>query len=1043
MSPIIKITDLRPASRGETESRPAAPEPASRSPRSSSVDLAAIRRKLESDKGPKFWRSLEEVADTDEFRKFVEDEFPDRALDWQDPAKRRTFLKVMGASLALAGISACTKQPAELIVPYVRQPEDLVPGKPLFYATARPCSGGAIGVLAESHMGRPTKVEGNPAHPASLGATDTFTQASILDLWDPDRAQTVTRNGQISSWLNFVATISGVRDDHATRQGQGLRILSAPFSSPTLQSQAKALLAALPQAKWHQWEPVARIAGHNPIYNFAAADVIVSLDGDFLGSGPGSIRYSKDFAAKRRVMTAETPNQQKGALQHGPTEKRPEGQVANQTPARESVPGQSTMSRLYVAEGTPSITGMKADHRIRIRTSEVAVFANELAKALGVAGVGSSSGLPDRAAKAIPAIVKDLQAHRGTGLVVAGPYQPTAVHSLVHAMNQALGNVGKTVSYAPSIDFNPVDNFQSIRELVGDMNAGNVQTLLIIGGNPVYDAPADLNVTDALKKVKLRVHLAPYFNETSQWCQWHLHQTHYLESWSDTRAHDGTVTILQPLIEPLYTGISPHQILSVLVDKADTTTHDVIKNYWRSQSGVAAAGFNAWWQRALHDGVVPNTAATGTDNPGLQANTAMPAGVPSGSLEIVFRPDPNVWDGSFSNNGWMQELPKPQNKMTWDNAVWISPATAKAQNVQSEDLVEIDYEGRKVQAPVWILPGHADDSLTVHLGFGRTKAGRVGNDVGFNAYSIRTSESPWVGAGARIRKVGRYSFATTQHQDTMAEREPVKLMTLADYLQDPQVEAEHVPRELTMYPEYSYAGYKWGMAIDLNACTGCQACSVACYAENNIPVVGKDQVSRNRHMTWIRVDRYYSGKLDDPETYVQPVPCMHCETAPCEVVCPVAATVHSGDGLNQMVYNRCVGTRYCSNNCPYKVRRFNFYLYSDWYTESLHGMRNPDVSVRSRGVMEKCTYCVQRINAAKIESEKEDRRIQDGEILTACQQVCPADAIVFGDINDPNSKVAKLKAQPRDYSLLEDLNTRPRTTYLARLRNLNAEIEKG
>ena len=1034
MPPLIKIANTHPDGTGPLPSITD-----QRSPRNSSVDLAALRAKLENAKGAMFWKSLEELADTDEFRKFVEDEFPERAPDWNDRSKRRSFLKVMGASLALAGVSACTKQPPEYIVPYVRQPEQLVPGKPLFYATARPCSGGAIGVLAESHMGRPTKIEGNPSHPASLGATDTFTQASILDLWDPDRAQTPSRNGNISSWINFVAVLAGARDDHATRQGAGLRILSAPMSSPTLTSQMRAFLAAMPQAKWHQWEPLMRIPGYNPVYNFAAADVVVSLDSDFLACGPTSVRYGRDFANKRRVMAAQTPEQQKSSLQHQPTEDRPEGQAANETYARESVPGQATINRLYVAEGTPSVTGAKADHRIRIRTSEVPAFAAALANAIGAGGTAGSA-LSDKAAKAIPAIAKDLQAHRGSSLVIAGEYQSPAVHALAHAMNQALGNTGKTVSYTAPLDLNPVDNIQSLRELVADLNAGRVETLLILGGNPVYDAPADLGFTDALKKVKLRAHFGMYFNETSAWCQWHVPEAHYLESWSDARAHDGTVTILQPLIEPLYAGVTAHQVLNVLLNKVDVTPHDVVKTYWSGQAG--AGNFNVWWQRVLNDGVVPNTAAATSDSPGLPAGAPMPPVVPQG-IEIVFRPDPAIWDGSFSNNGWMQEMPKPQNKMTWDNAVWISPRTAESLKVQSEDMVEIEYQGRKVEGPIWVLPGHADDSITVHLGFGRTRAGRVGNGVGFNAYALRTSDAPWVGAGARIRKTGRYWFATTQHTQTMEDREPVKVMSFADYSQDPQVEAESLPRELTMYGPYPYTGYKWGMAIDLNACTGCQACVVACQAENNIAVVGKDQVSRNRHMNWLRVDRYYHGSLDDPETYVQPVPCMHCETAPCETVCPVAATVHSGDGLNQMVYNRCVGTRYCSNNCPYKVRRFNFYLYSDWYTQSLYGVRNPDVTVRSRGVMEKCTYCVQRINAAKIESEKEDRRIQDGEILTACQQVCPAQAIIFGDINDPNSKVAKLKAQPRNYSLLEELNTRPRTTYQARLRNVNPEIEKG
>ena len=994
--------------------------------------LRSFQDKLDAGKGPEFWRSLDELADTDEFRRWVDDEFPERSPDWNDPSKRRSFLKIMGASLALAGVSACTKQPHEAIVPYVREPEQISPGKPLFYATAMPVSGGAVGVLAESHMGRPTKVEGNPIHPASLGATDIFTQASILEMWDPDRAQTVTRNGQISSWLNFVAALVGARDDHATRQGAGLAILTRPFTSPTLSSQMQSFMAAMPQAKLHQWEPVFRVPGLNPIYDVAAADVIVSLDSDFLACGLGSVRYSYDFAQRRQVSEAAEHPQ--------PKEARPEGAGAGAATSTEAAQAPRAMSRLYVAEGTPSVTGSMADHRIRLRSSDVPAFAAALAAALNAGG--AAPGLPEQAGRMVPAIARDLQAHRGSSLVIAGDYQPAAVHALARQINEALGNVGKTVTYAAPVDFNPADNVQSIRDLVADMNAGRVQTLLMLGGNPVYDAPADLDFASALRKIKLRAHLSSYFNETSALCQWHIPEAHYLESWGDVRSHDGTATIIQPLIAPLYNGLAAVQILAVLGNKADASPHDVVKGYWSSQAG--SGDFNAWWQKTLHDGIVPSGVVPALAAAAPVAGSNVPAAVPQGTLEIVFRPDPAVWDGAFSNNSWLQELPKPQNKMVWDNAAWVSPATASRLGLETGDVVELTYKDRRANAPVWIMPGHADNSVTVHFGYGRTRAGRVGSKIGFNAYALRTSDTPWYGGGVALRKTGAsYRFATRQHQDTMAGRDPVKVVSLDEFRRSPEVEEEPVPHELTMYPNYSYAVYKWGMSIDLNVCTGCQACTIACQAENNIPVVGKDQVSRGRHMNWLRVDRYYRGKPEDPEVYNQPVPCMHCEAAPCEPVCPVAATVHSGDGLNQMVYNRCVGTRYCSNNCPYKVRRFNFYLYSDWFTESLHGLRNPDVTVRSRGVMEKCTYCVQRINAAKIESEKEDRRIVDGEILTACQQACPTRAIIFGDINDPNSRVAKLKAQPRNYSLLGDLNTRPRTTYLARVRNPNPEIEKG
>jgi molybdopterin-containing oxidoreductase family iron-sulfur binding subunit len=1014
-----------------------------RSARTSSVDLAGIRQRLESGKGPLFWKSLEEIADTDEFRKFVDDEFPDRTPDWNEPAQRRTFLKVMGASLALAGVTACTKQPPENIVPYVRQPEELVPGKPLFYATARPVSGDAVGLLAESHEGRPTKLEGNPAHPSSKGAIDMHTQAETLNLYDPDRSQSVYRNGNISSWINFVAVLLGARDDHAARGGAGLRLLTPPVNSPTLASQMQDFLKAMPQSKWHQWEPAMRIPGYNPQYHFDKADVIVSLDSDFLAHGPGWLAQTRAFAAKRRVVAPQTPEQQKRALQEGPNEIRPEGQ-ANFNYARAAVAAKDTTNRLYQVEGTPSVTSNMADHRIRIRTSEVPLFAAQLAAALGAsaAGVSLSGSLPERATRVLPAIAKDLQAHRGTSLVIAGVFQPPAVHALAHAMNTALGNVGNTVTYAAPVDATPTDNLASLQQLVSDINAGQVDTLIMVDVNPVYDAPADMDFETVLKKVKLRAHLGEFHSETSVLCHWHIPMAHFLESWSDVRAQDGTTTIMQPLIMPMYGGISPHQLFSVLTMGADQTPHDIVKNYWAAQT--TSGNFEVFWPRALHDGIVAGTAPAAATAPAFSTG-AVPGPPAQGQLELVFRPDPAVGYGRYSNNGWMQELPKPQNKMTWDNAVWISPATSQRLGIHTEDMVEIDHKGRKLTAPVWVLPGHADDSITVHFGYGRAHVGRVADGIGFNAYALRTSDAPWCATeGVSMRKVsGSYTFAHTQDTQTMEERTPFRIINYPEHKDHSKLEAEEIPPELTLFPEWSYSGYKWGMAVDLNACVGCHACITACQAENNVPVVGKDQVSRHRVMHWLRVDRYYKGNLDDPELYFQPLFCMQCETAPCELVCPVGATVHSGDGLNQMVYNRCVGTRYCSNNCPYKVRRFNFYLYSDWYTPSLYGLRNPDVTVRSRGVMEKCTYCIQRIAAAKIESEKEDRRIIDGEIKMACEQACPADALIFGDINDPNSRVAKFKAQPRNYSLLEELNTRPRTTYLARVKNPNPDIEKG
>ena len=960
-----------------------------------------------------YWRSLEELAATDEFRAFVEDEFPNRTPDWNDPESRRAFLRVMGASILLVGTSACTVQPKELIVPYVRQPEELIPGKPLFYATAMSLAGIATGVLVESHLGRPTKIEGNPEHPASLGATDAAMQASVLTLYDPDRSQTVTRNGNISGWGTFIAALTAARDAAKARKGAGIRILTGTVTSPTLAAQIQDFLTAFPAAKWHQYEPCGRHSARagamaafgsplNAIYRFDRADVIVSLDSDYLCSPmPGSLRYARDYSARRRAA-AENP--------------------------RVSPP------RLYMAENAPSVTGSMADHHFRMTAAGVAGFAADIAR--GGAGTTSAE---------VRAVVNDLQAHRGAGIVIAGEYQPPQVHALAHAINQTLGNAGKTVIYTDPVEANPVDEIASIAELVKDMRDGAVETLMILGGNPVYDAPADLNFLDALKKVKMRAHLGLYLNETAAWCHWHIPEAHYLESWSDTRAYDGTASIVQPLIMPLYGGKSAHDVMNVLANQADQSAHDTVRAYW--QTVHKGADFDDFWQISLHDGVVAGTALPEKTPPAAKMPAASASTSVAPGLEIVFRPDPSVGDGAMSNNAWLQEMPKPQNKMTWDNAVWISSKSAEHYGVTTGDVVEIEVRGRKVQGPVWIMAGQADESITVHFGYGRTRAGRVADGVGFDAYALRTTEAPWQDTVAKITRKSRgYKFANTQHTQTMEERDPFRAATYAEFHKNPEFarpEDQRVSKDVTLFPQWPYTQHKWGMSIDLNACMGCQACTIACQSENNIPVVGKEEVAKGRHMNWLRVDRYFKGPPEDPELYFQPVPCMHCENALCELVCPVAATVHSAEGLNEMVYNRCVGTRYCSNNCPYKVRRFNFFLYADWDTQSMFGLRNPDVSVRSRGVMEKCSYCVQRINGAKIEAEKQDRPLKDGEIVTACQQVCPAEAIVFGDLNDPNSRVAKLKRQQRDYGLLEELNTRPRTTYLARLRNPNPDLEKG
>ncbi len=1018
------------------------------------LDLAASRASLERPGGKRFWRSLQELAATQDFKDFLHHEFPHDPAKEVNAVSRRDVLKLMGASAALAGLTACTKLPTQKIVPYVRAPEEVVPGKPLFYATAMPLGGVATGLLVESHMGRPTKIEGNPDHPASLGATDVFAQASVLTLYDPDRSQVLTHEGRIGSWGAFFAAVNNARDEHRLGKGAGLRVLTETVTSPTLTYQLRALLTEFPSAKWHQYEPSGRDAVRegarlafgryvNTVYRFEQADVILALDADFLCSGPGCLRYARDFAAKRRVDV-----------------------------------GQTNMNRLYLVESTPSNTGAMADHRLPVRASEIEGFARAVAEKLGIKTGSRSETTPSHVPPDwIPALVRDLQRHRGSSIVLAGDQQPPIVHALAHAMNQALDNAGKTVLYTTPVEANPVDQMQSFRELVADMKVGLVDTLVIIGGNPVFTAPADLQFAEHLLKVKLRIHLSLYEDETSELCHWHVPEAHYLESWSDARAYDGTVSIIQPLIAPLYDGKSAHELLAVLLGQPDRSAHDFVRDYWKGQN--SSQDFETFWETTLHDGVMAGTALPpkqvlsntgfGVQDWGLKsANTSGPNSQISphsqaggtGGLEIVFRPDPTIWDGRFANNGWLQELPKPLTKLTWDNAAMVGPATAQRLGVNNEDVVKLLYEGREVLAPIWIVPGHADDSVTVHLGYGRKRAGRVGTGIGFNAYAIRTSDKLWCGSGLEIEKTGeRYPLAETQHhhsinaegrreeEESLAafRRDLVRVATIEEFRKNPnfaQDPEEKTSKAPSLYPGFKNAAYAWGMAIDLNSCIACNSCVVACQAENNIPVVGKTEVEAGREMHWIRIDTYYRGGLDNPETYNEPVLCMHCENAPCEVVCPVAATVHSPEGLNEMVYNRCVGTRYCSNNCPYKVRRFNFKLYSDWTTPSLIPLRNPNVTVRSRGVMEKCTYCVQRINAAKIEAEKQDREVRDGEIVTACQGACPTQAIVFGNINDPNSRVSKLKAQARNYGLLAELNTRPRTTYLARLRNPNPEIKE-
>lgn len=1003
------------------------------------MNLADMRSRLDGLDGRAYWRSLEELAETPEFQDYVTREFPVQASEFTDPAGRRQFLKLMGASIALAGVSACTRQPTERIVPYVRQPEEIVPGRPLFFATAMTMGGVGQPLLAENHMGRPTKLEGNPEHPASLGATDIFGQSAVLDLYDPDRSRTIVNQTEVRTWASFLTALQAITAAQNALGGAGLRVLTEPISSPTLLDQIQQLLSSMPSAKWHQWDPVfgtfqGGAPAATPVYRLDRADVVVSLDADFMGFGPAAVRYTRDFSSRRRINTP-----------------------------------QDAMNRLYVVEPVPTITGAKADHRLALKAREVGPFASALASALGVAAGAPGGEVPAEArTRWIPALVGDLQAHRGRSAIIAGPHQPASVHALARAMNEALGNVGATVTYMAPVTASPADGAASLAELVRDMDAGAVEVLLVIGANPIFTAPADLNFGAAFAKVATRIHVGLYHDETAELSQWHIPEAHFLETWGDVRSFDGTLTLQQPLVAPLYDGRSALEVLSAFNGAPGLTSAEIVKEYWtrafagetatawtlRDAQGQPFASFDAFWRRTLHDGFLAGTSAFDVAPGDAPAEPAAMAAGPMTGTEIVFRADPLTLDGRFANNGWLQELPKPLSKVTWDNVAYVSLATAERLELETVregngnvNVIEVSYQGRSIRVPVWILPGTADDTVVVHLGYGRRRAGRVGTGLGVDVFPIRTSQTPWFGGGVTIAKTDQmYPIASTQNHFSMEGRHPVRVVNAGEYRTNPASVAQLVPHappgpEMSMYPPKEYNGLKWGMAIDLNACNGCGVCVAACVAENNIPVVGKNQVMRSREMHWIRVDTYFEGDPHQPQgTYHQPVPCQQCENAPCEVVCPVSATVHNDEGLNDMVYNRCVGTRYCSNNCPYKVRRFNFLLYSDFTTEEIKGQRNPDVTIRSRGVMEKCTYCVQRINHARVDAKTAGREIADGEIKTACEQACPAQAIVFGNLNDASSRVAAVKKQQRNYGILEDLGTRPRTTYLAVVRNPNPAL---
>ena len=988
------------------------------------IDFKEFRKRVGDLRGKEYWRSLEELSRSDAFDEFFAEEFPQQALALERGVDRRSFMKLMGASVALGGLAAC-QGPVEKIVPYVNQPENLVPGKAMYFASTMTLGGFGSGVLVTSHLNRPTKIEGNPDHPSSAGACDSFMQASLLGLYDPDRSQVVRHLGEISTWSDFLAQLQPVLKMAATHPGS-VRLLTQTISSPTFGAQMQQVLAKYPGLVWHQWEPVNRdnvreglksaFGGYvNAVYQFDKANVVVSLDSDFMDTGVGHLRYARDFSSRRRVR-------------HG---------------------AQNAMNRLYTIESSATGTGAISDHRFPVRASEVENWARQI--------LASLSGAP-APSPAIAAIAKDLQANHGASIVIAGDHQPAAVHAIAMAINQTLGNVGSTITITDPVEVMPVHQLESMRQLVKDIDTGAVKALIMIDGNPVFDAPADFNFAHVLTKVPFRAHMSLYYDETSMLCHWHIPETHYLEAWSDARGHDGTVSIVQPLIAPLYNGRSPHELLGALIGGMDVNPYDAVRGYWMTKAGGPM--FESAWRKWLNDGLIAGSALPARG--GAAATTvAASTAKPSNNFELQLKHDPTIYDGRYANNAWLQELPKPQTKVTWDNVMLISPKTAVDFGYSDkvrEDLVNerttlranLSYRGRTINVPLWVVPGHPDNCGTLTFGYGRERGGRVAQGTGVNAYGLRFSDAMHGGADAQVtlRERDVYPIACTQeHQsinakDVGGDRQIIRAANLEEYQKNPRFAHEHDDEKReSMYEPREYNNHAWAMVIDTSVCTGCNGCVVACVSENNIAVVGKNEVVRERELHWLRIDRYYQGPAENPSIYHQPVPCMQCEQAPCEPVCPVEATTHSSEGLNDMTYNRCVGTRYCSNNCPYKVRRFNFFHYADYETQALKPMRNPNVTVRSRGVMEKCTYCVQRVNEARIEAEKQDRRVRDGEVTTACAQACPTEAIVFGDMNDKTSRVAKLKGEPTNYELLGELNTRPRTTYLATIRNPNPELK--
>ncbi|WFU11287.1 Fe-S cluster-containing hydrogenase (plasmid) [Rhizobium sp. CB3090] len=964
----------------------------------------AIRKRLAGKAGRHFQSVLEELSETEAFKRFAREEFP--ALHSRPISlDRRSLLKVMGASLALAGLSACKGEADETAFPYVEAPEGVTVGVAKWYATSVTFAGYAQPVLGKTFTGRPVKLEGNPDHTASKGTTDAFTQAALLSLYDPGRSQTPLHFGKPVDWSTFDVEMVANANRLDKVHGEGFRLLTGPVSSPTMLRQIDVMMQRWPQARWHVCDPVSdalRLAATAQVFGrplvmhpaFDTAETIVSLDDDFLGPGPRQTVNARLFADRRRLRQAR------------------QGQ-----------------SRLFVAEPTPSTTGSVADMRLVASVSMMDRLLRALGRRIGVEGLGDVD-LSERERRWIDAASDALKASPHNALLLVGAHYDQNIQALGLLLNEKLGSLGTTLRFSDPLIAMPPDGAQSLEVLAADMQAGKVSTLAIIGTDPAYMAPADLDFRKALGKVRLCIHAGLHVEETASFCQWHVPLQHDLESWSDARAVDGAISLVQPLVRPFYDVRSAHVVLENLMGRS-SLDRDVVQQTWKTAWG---ADFDSRWRGSLNRGFVeasapPLIAPPITDR---KIPASADAADAADALTLVIRPDAGVWDGTLSENAWAQETPRPLTKITWGNVILISPQVAAERGLKNGDEVRLAVDAVSMTGPVWIMPGQEAHTLTVTLGYGRKLKDSIAANLGYDAYPLQQANELWHRSNVGIEPTGKtLTVATTQVNQAMDGFDFVRSVDVSQL--DPQSRKHDKKEQPSFYPDKPKSDPSWGMSIDLDLCIGCNACVTACQAENNIPVVGKELIAEGRQMHWIRIDHYYEGDVTEPKSYFEPVPCMHCEQAPCEMGCPVNAAVHSIDGLNLQVYNRCIGTRTCSSYCPYKVRRFNWFDYTGNDAESVKAMRNPDVTVRSRGVMEKCTYCVQRIAEARITADKEGRPIRDGEIVTACQQACPTQAIVFGNVADPNSAVSRRKAGSRDYTLLEEVNTRPRTTYLARI----------